>query len=146
MRLHNRTRGARASHGGFSLAELMVVIVIIGLLVGLVAKNVMKNLSDASITTAKADISTILNGLQEYAINNAGRYPDTLDALVTPDERGYTILSQETIPVDPWKNEYQYEPPGPGQPKPLVYSFGSDGARGGEGDAKDITSEDLTRK
>ena len=120
----------------------MVVIVIIGLLVTLVAKNVFKNLATANETKVRADISTIISGLDDYAINNGMRYPDSLEALVTPDERGYTILRADSVPTDPWGNEYQYEPPSGGNREPIVLSFGLDGAQGGEGDNADISSAD----
>ena len=143
MKVLNKNSTVRAPRrGGFSLAELMVVIVIIGLLVTLVAKNVLSNLGQAYETKARADISTIMGGLDDYAINNGMRYPDSLEALVTPDERGYTILRDDTVPTDPWGNEYQYEAPSGGQRDPIVYSLGSDGAQGGEGDAADLSSED----
>ncbi len=120
----------------------MVVIVIIGLLVTLVAKNVFRNLAQANTTKVKADISTIMGSLDDYAINNGMRFPDSLEALVTPDETGGTYLRTDKIPTDPWNNEYQYEPPAPGSQEAIVFSFGSDGARGGDGDAADISSAD----
>ncbi len=135
--------GRASRRGGFSLAELMVVIVIIGLLVTLVARNVMANLAKAQDTKVKADISTIMSALTEYAINNASRYPESLEVLVTPDEKGHTYINADTIPTDPWGTEYQYEPPGPGLPRPVILSLGKDGTRGGEGDDSDISSEDL---
>ena len=143
MRVRTRNQTVRLSlKSGFSLAELMVVIVIIGLLVTLVAKNVFKNLAQANTTKVRADITTIMSGLDDYAINNGSRYPDSLEALVTPDEKGYTILRADSVPTDPWGNEYQYEPPAPGQRDPVVFSFGADGSRGGDGDAADISSTD----
>jgi len=124
--------------GGFSLAELMVVIVIIGLLVTLVGSNVIRNLFKGQEGAAKADIISIETALSQYAVENNGRYPDSLESLVTPDENGYTFLDRETVPLDPWKNEYQYEPPGPGNPKPRVWTFGADGVQGGEGKDRDM--------
>lgn len=143
MKTFTLRKGARA---GFSLAELMVVIVIIGLLVGLVVPNLWRNFTQSQATIATAEISNIMSALQSYAMNNAGQYPDSLEPLVTPDEKGQSYLDGDGIPLDPWKNEYQYEPPGPGQPKPLVYSMGKDGARGGEGEDGDITSADLKKR
>ena len=143
MKIQNRRTTRK---GGFSLAELMVVIVIIGLLVGLVAKNVMKNLSDAQATTALADIQMLMNACDEYAIDHAGRYPESLEELVTPNERGHRILKQDTVPTDPWDNEYVYEPPGSGEVLPVIYSLGRDGALGGEGDDADISSRDIYSK
>jgi len=123
---------------GFSLAELMVVIVIIGLLATLVVPNVMQKLAMAFKGKARVDIMAIHNALGEYATVNGGRYPDSLQALVEPDENGYTFLDRRTIPLDPWKNEYLYEAPGGGEVRPRVYTLGKDGSIGGEGDNADI--------
>ena len=134
-RLHRTPAPGR---GGFSLAELMVVIVILGLLATLVVPNVMSRLSSAFKGKAKSDIMAIHSALNEYAIQNGQRYPDSLDELVTPDENGNTYLERRTVPLDPWKNEYQYEPPGPSEPRPRVYTLGKDGSPGGEGENADL--------
>jgi len=117
---------------------MMVVIVIIGLLATLVVPNVMRNFLQGQQGKAKADITAIVNAITEYAMANGGRYPDSLEILVTPDVNGYTFLNQKKVPKDPWNNEYQYEPPQQGQPDPRVYTLGKDGQPGGEGDAADI--------
>jgi general secretion pathway protein G len=135
-----QSRAARAARAGFSLAELMVVIVIIGLLATLVVPNVIRNLFVANTAKAKADIVQIDSACGEYAIQNQMKYPESLQELVTPDETGYTYLKRETVPLDPWGNEYMYEPPGGGTVYPTITSYGSDGVPGGEADAKDITS------
>ena len=137
------SRAARAARAGFSLAELMVVIVIIGLLATLVVPNVVRKLFVANVAKAKADIVSISEACDEYAVENQGKYPESLQELVTPDEIGHTYLNRETVPTDPWGNEYQYEPPGGGNVKPTVTSFGSDGVPGGEGDAKDMTNHQI---
>ena len=123
---------------GFTLAEMMVVIVIIGLLATLVVPNVIQRIGTAYRGKVKADIITIESALDEYAINNGMKYPDSLEALVTPDVNGQTYIKQLKIPRDPWKNEYLYDPPGPGQPQARVYTYGKDGQAGGEGDDADI--------
>ena len=137
IRTQKKTRQA-----GFSLAELMVVIVIIGLLVTLVLPNVIQRLATAQGTVAKADISSLDQALTEYAINNGNRYPDSLDVLVMPDENGHTYLKQRKLPTDPWDNEYAYEPPGPGEPRARVISYGRDGIPGGEGEDRDLDNWD----
>ena len=118
----------------------MVVIVIIGLLVTLVLPNVIQKMAVAQRGVARADLSSLSSALDEYAIRNGNRYPDTLDVLVMPDENGYTYLKQRKLPVDPWDYDYVYEMPRPGEPRPRVISYGKDGAPGGEGDASDIDS------
>lgn len=131
-----RTRpGSRA---GFTLAELMVVIVIIGLLATLVVPNVIAKLGTANKAKAKADIVSISNAVTQYAIENGGRYPESLEALVTPDPNGQSFLDMETVPKDPWGNEYVFEPASSSSQKFRVISYGKDGIPGGEGDDTDI--------
>ncbi len=131
-----RTRGA--ARAGFTLAEMMVVIVILGLLATLVVPNVLQRLATAFTGKVKADIVAIESALEEYAINNSGRYPESLEALVTPDVNGHTYLKQTSLPKDPWKNEYVYERPGPGQPYARIATLGKDMQPGGEGEDRDI--------
>jgi general secretion pathway protein G len=142
MNQPNPTRRARR---GFTLAEMMVVIVIIGLLATLVVPNVIRRFFQAQSTTAKANIATIMQSLTEYAINNSGKYPETLEPLVTPDANGHCYLDgyNGKLPKDPWKHEFQYEAPQPGHPSPRVFSLGKDGAPGGEGEDADIDSDHL---
>ena len=130
----------RAARRGFTLAEMMVVIVIIGLLATLVVPNVLQRFSFAQTKKAQVDLGAIESALTEYAVANGGRYPDSLEVLVTPDVNGHTYLKGSRVPKDPWNNEYLYDPPGPGQPLPRVYSYGKDGQPGGEGDDGDLDS------
>lgn len=126
---------------GFTLMEIMVVLVIIGLLVGVVAPNIMGQLEKAKIETAYRDINTISSLLDSYKIDN-NRYPTTeqgLQALVTkPDidpvprrylPGGYT----KKINRDPWDNEYVLISPNDSGGFDL-YSFGPDGVDGTEDD------------
>ena len=136
MNFHRKTRTQRR---GFTLAELMVVIVIIGLLATLVVPNVVRKLFVANKTKAKADITAIARAIDDYAVENNGRYPESLEVLVTPDANGFTFLNKETVPVDPWGHEFVYEPGGGS--KFNVISYGKDGQPGGEGDDADITYE-----
>ena len=128
----------RLPRAGFTLAELMVVIVIIGLLATLVVPNVVAKLGKANTTKARADIVQIAKAVEDYVINNNGRFPDSLQALVQEDERGESYLQQTQVPKDPWGNEYGYEPPPSGSRKYRVFSFGKDGTPGGDGDDADI--------
>ncbi len=128
----------KQARAGFTLAELMVVIVIIGLLATLVVPNVVRKLFVANEAKAKADIIALVNAIDGYAIENSGRYPESLEVLVTPDSNGHTYLNQETVPKDPWGNPYQFEPPTSGSDKFRVISYGKDGQPGGEGDDADI--------
>jgi general secretion pathway protein G len=131
------SRPARARRG-FSLAELMVVIVIIALLATLVVQNAPKFLSSGNKTKLKSDINAIEQALDVYFLESGGRYPDSLEALVQPDANGDTYLNAEKVPTDPWKNEYLYEAPSGSQKKPIIRSLGRDGQPGGEGDDRDV--------
>ena len=139
MRTH---QGKRA---GFTLAELMVVIVIIGLLATLVVPNVVRKLVAATRTTAEANVKTLADACDSYAIENNGRYPESLEQLVQPDESGNTFLNRETVPTDPWGNPFVYEPPSGGR-KLNITSYGKDGVPGGEGDDADISWEEMRNK
>lgn len=140
-----RTR-TRSPRGGFSLVEMMVVIVILGLLATLVVPNVMGRYNAATVEKARVDIVTIVNALKEYAIRNGGRYPDTLEPLVVPDANGETYLDERVLPRDPWGNEYAYEPPTAGETRPHVVSYGRDGQPGGEGMDADVDSWSLRER
>jgi general secretion pathway protein G len=125
---------------GFSLAELMVVIVILGLIATIVVPNLMDRFGYAQRKKAKIDITVLDQAVTTYMTENDGRYPDSLEILVTPDEHNKTYLrGYKSVPLDPWKHPYQYEPPSSGQDF-RVYSFGKDGQPGGDGDDADITN------
>ena len=130
---------------GFTLVELMVVIVIIGLLATVVMINVMPSQDRAMVEKARADVSVLEQAVETYRLENLV-YPRTgqgLDALVgapaglaRPEryrQGGYI----RRLPTDPWGNPYQYRQPGRDGAFD-IYSFGADGAEGGEGDAADI--------
>ncbi len=130
-------RISQSARAGFSLAELMVVIVILGLLATIVVPNVLSYLGKANTTVVKSDISQITNAIDSYMISNGGKAPESLEILEQPDENGHSFLKK--IPLDPWKNPYVFEP-GVGNEPYRVLSYGKDGAPGGEGDAADITN------
>jgi general secretion pathway protein G len=129
---------ARSSRAGFSLAELMVVVVILGLLALVVMPNLIGRFFTAQREVAKVNIIALCDAIDTFTIENGGRAPENLTILVTPDANGRTYLrDQTTVPVDPWKNEYGYDPPTAGRSY-RVYSLGKDGQPGGEGDDADI--------
>jgi general secretion pathway protein G len=116
---------------GFTLVELMVVIVIIGLLATVVVINVMPALETASETKAKADIEMIDQAVQRYYLDNR-RYPTT--------EEGLSVLQPylRRVSNDPWNRPYKYQAPGRnGQPY-AISSLGADGREGGSGKDADI--------
>lgn len=142
----NRRNSRRPSRtAGFTLVELMVVIVILGLLATVVAINVLPSQNRAMVEKARADISTLEQAVEQYQIDNL-RPPTTqqgLQALVEPPsglsrpERYRPGGYIRRLPQDPWGNAYLYAQPGRQGPFD-VYSLGADGQPGGEGDDADI--------
>lgn len=141
-----QTPGRRQA--GFTLIEIMVVVIIIGILAAIVAPNVIGRVDDARITATKSDIATIEGALKMYRLDNFS-YPATqygLDALVTrpsdPAIRNWNPEGYiERLSKDPWGNPYQYLNPG-SHGTLDIYSFGADGKPGGEGVAADIGNWD----
>ena len=130
---------------GFTLIELMVVMVIIGVLAALIVPNVLDRADDARVTAAKTDIANIVQQLKMYRLDNQ-RYPTPeqgLAALVqrpsTPPVPGNWKPYLEKLPSDPWGQPYQYLNPGI-KGEVDVMSFGADGKSGGEGKDADIGS------
>jgi len=138
MKTNKKSQAVTTRRAGFSLAELMVVIVILSLLATLAARSVLPMLQRAFGSARNANITTISSAIEDYQINNAGRAPDSLEELITPDENGNTYLKGQKIPKDPWGIEFQYEPPMPGTRGYRVYSLGKDGVQGGEGENMDV--------
>jgi general secretion pathway protein G len=141
----NQALIARRQSRGFTLLELMVVIVIIGVLAALIAPSVLSKVGQAKITAAQSDISSLMNALKMYKLDN-GRYPagdQGLQALVAKPTSG-TVPGNwhsylDKLPDDPWHHPYQYANPGV-HGEIDVFSFGADGQPGGEGDDADIGS------
>ena len=134
-----------AAEEGFTLVELMVVIVIIGLLATLVALTVLPQLGRANAQKAKADIATLDQALELYRLNNLN-YPATSDglgALVTAppsltDPTRYQAGGYiKKLPKDPWGRDYKYENPGKHGTFD-IYTLGADGIEGGTGENADI--------
>lgn len=132
---------------GFTLIEIMVVIVIIGILAALIVPKIMSRPDDARVVAAKQDIGSIMQALKLYKLDNHA-YPTTeqgLQALVkkpsTPPvaENWKSGGYLEKLPVDPWGKPYQYLNPGL-HGEIDVFSMGADGTPGGEGNDADIGS------
>jgi general secretion pathway protein G len=130
---------------GFTLIELMVVLVIIGVLAALIVPNMLDRAEDARVTAARTDVNNLMQALKLYKLDNL-RYPSSeqgLQALVVkptvgtipPNWRPYL----DKLPSDPWAHPYQYSNPGLNG-EIDVYSFGADGVAGGEGRNADIGS------
>jgi general secretion pathway protein G len=137
----NKPRRAR----GFTLIELMVVLVIMGVLAALIVPNIIGRTDEARVTAARTDIGTIMQALKLYKLDN-GIYPSQeqgLQALVakpsTPPVPGNWKPYLEKLPTDPWGRPYQYLNPGVKGPVD-VFSYGADGKPGGDGSNADIGS------
>ncbi|MGE4329685.1 type II secretion system major pseudopilin GspG [Diaphorobacter sp.] len=141
--LAHRTRCRLAA--GFTLIELMVVLVIIGVLAALVVPNVLDRADDARVTAARTDINNVMQALKLYRLDNQ-RYPTAeqgLQALIAKPTSGPAPNNWrpylEKLPNDPWGRPYQYLNPGI-KGAVDVMSFGADGQSGGEGKDADIGS------
>lgn len=136
----------KSAQRGFTLIEIMVVVVIIGVLGAIVVPQFMSRPDQAKVTAARTDIQAISTALEMYRLDTFN-YPSTqqgLEALVTRppgtplaknwNPQGYL----KSLPVDPWGTPYQYLHPGTHSAGYDLFSFGADGVQGGEGYATDI--------
>ena len=140
------------SSRGFSLIELMVVIVILGILAGMIMPRFMGRTDDAKLVKAKVDIAALETALKLYKLDN-GAYPTTeqgLKSLIKPPDKeggpgnwkkgGY--IEKSSLPKDPWGNDYIYLSPGTQYDFEII-SYGADGVPGGEGINKDIRNWEI---
>ncbi len=141
-------KSRKADEKGFTLLEMMIVIVILGILAGLVAPQFMDEPQKARVVKAKLEMESIETSLKKFYLDN-GYYPSTeqgLKALVSKPSVGRVPKSYPAngylnkVPNDPWEGEYIYISPGSNSPFEL-YSYGSDGKEGGSGNDADIKSE-----
>jgi general secretion pathway protein G len=127
---------------GFTLIEIMVVVVILGILAALIAPNVINRIDDAQSAKVRQDIRAIESALKLYRLDNF-RYPTSdqgLQALVTPpadSRKGSAGSYLDRVPKDPWDRPYVYENPGK-QGEFDIYTLGRDGAPGGDGPDADV--------
>ncbi len=136
---------------GFTLIELMVVIVILGILAGLIVPRIMSRPGEAKQMKAKIQIESLETALKLYKLDN-GKYPTTeqgLQALVEPPQSGGAThwkkggyLEKGKVPKDPWGNDFIYLSPGIHGEYDIT-SYGADGIPGGEDENKDVNSWEL---
>ncbi|MFS2005937.1 type II secretion system major pseudopilin GspG [Duganella sp. CT11-25] len=140
---------SRRAARGFTLIEIMVVVVIMGVLAALVVPKLLSRTGESKVAAAKVDIATVMQALKLYKLDNS-RYPTTeqgLQALLVkptsgPAANGWKAGGYlEKMPKDPWGNAYQMLSPGV-KGEIDVFSYGADGAPGGTGDDADIGSWD----
>lgn len=148
--MHTQRRQILGSNRGFTLIEIMVVVVILGILAGIVVPRLLDRPEEARRTKAQVQIKSLEEALGLYKLDN-GSYPTTeqkLDALVSKPEVG-RIPSRyreggylKKVPVDPWGTPYVFLSPGIHEEYDII-SYGADGEPGGEGKNADINSWEL---
>lgn len=143
------TRRYKGLQRGFTLIEIMVVVVIIGLLSAVVVTQVFSKVGEARIAAAKQDIRSLETALEMYKLDNF-RYPTTeqgiralLEKPADPEITNWKGPYLKRASKDPWKREYQYSSPGEHGGEFDVYTLGADGKSGGEKDNADIGTWNL---
>lgn len=127
---------AAASRAGFSLAEIMVVILIIGLLAGYVAPKLLSKVDAAKVQSAKQQMATLKDQVVAYRMERS-EWPDELEQLTEENERGQSYMDK--IPTDPWNNPYAMEIEGGDV---TIWCYGADGQPGGTGEDSDFSTGD----
>lgn len=128
---------------GFTLLELLVVMVIIGLLAGIVGPRLFGEVGKSEITTARAQIDALAKALDQYRLD-VGRYPSSQEGLAAlmqapaGADRWTGPYLKKAVPMDPWNQPYLYQFPGTRNPDFDLYSYGPDRQAGGEGSNADI--------
>jgi general secretion pathway protein G len=140
----SRLTAAARRHAGFTLLELLVVMVIIGLLAGIVAPQYFAQIGKSNTKVARAQIEALGQALDQYRLD-VGRYPTSeqslaaLRAAPSGETRWSGPYLKRDVPQDPWGRPYQYRAPGQHGDYDLV-SLGADGQPGGDGEAGDVAS------
>lgn len=134
----NLRRRRRTS--GFTILEIMVVLLIVGLIIGTIGQNAWQALFAGQEGSAKNQIRSFHNALDQYKLH-LYKYPEQLSDLASGEGAPGGEPFMKSIPLDPWGNEYKYELTSDGEP--LITCYGGDGEPGGDGKNADITSEDL---
>lgn len=137
-----------ASRGGFTLIEILVVIVVIAILASMVAPNVFRHVGSAKDAAARSQVEMFGAALDAYRLDG-GRYPSTEQGLAAlaniptgaTNSTWHGPYLRKSVPLDPWNRPYVYKSPGEANPSGYdLLSLGADGVVGGEGENADITS------
>jgi len=136
-------RRYRMNRKGFTLIELLVVMVILAMLAAIVGPKLFTKVGKGKQSAAKTQIEMLGQALDSYRLDT-GHYPTTSEGLKAleenPGDQGWDgPYLKKALPVDPWKNPYQYQAPGTHSEYDL-FSYGADGAQGGEGENQDVNS------
>jgi len=130
--------GTVKGNAGFTLIELILVTIIIGILAGMVVVNYSGRVAETQVRAAKGDIASYSNAIDLYALDHNDKYPQSLEDLVSGDRR----YVKELRP-DPWGNPYIYKPPtDPMKGDYVIFSAGPDGVAGND---DDVTSSSPTK-
>jgi len=138
MKTHRATRRRRSA--GFTLIEIMAVVLIIGLLIGAVGGPVMRALFQGTEARVKMDLAAIESAMSSYRLEFR-RYPDSFSDLTDAEPEPFL----PNLPIDPWGNDYFFEPPQSGD-EYVIGTYGRDGSPGGEGEDADITNLTLKER
>lgn len=123
---------------GFTLIELMIVIIIMGLLAGIVAPEMFGKVDSSKRKIAQTQMSAFDTALQTFRLD-VGDFPENLQELRASDKRGWDgPYFKKSIPLDPWQNPYIYRTPGENGADYYMASYAKDGRLGGEDDNEDI--------
>ena len=137
-----KTNKTKENQAGFTLVEVMVTMVIIGLMATIVVISVLPMLGKAKSEKARIDISALSQAIEYYNLDT-NSFPENLEDLLNPQGNGNPQARPEgyipILPDDPWGNAYIYLYPGENG-RFDIWSFGADGEEGGEGDNADITN------
>ncbi len=144
MPFNNQSIKLLYKNQGFTLLELLVVMVIIGLLAGYVGPKYFEQIGKSETKTARAQVDSLGKALDQYRID-VGQYPTTEQGLAALNKSPNNLAKwsgpylAKTIPIDPWGASYQYKSPGEHGEYDL-YSFGKDGQQGGTKESVDVVS------